>query len=295
MTRVRSITVSPALLHTALTSATTCMSLLIAGATPARAQVQQSYATTKQAVMVNGVWSAWVQQADVQQTAVAGGINAQVTIRGSYFGAPLMNLLAAALVGKAPEAQIQLATFNITSSAPPPTALKFSRPQLLEIDLPTADAASADPATFAFRFSQTSPETAPAPAGQPAPVTKAQLILQRNFRLDIDSIPGAYVSAVGPLVIGAASIVKGGGYPPLVVSSPALVPSSHPDWMNKWQTWLASGQPRSGTLTFLSADLRTPLLVERFSGLRLASITTVSGRPTFTLTMTGVSLQPAKY
>jgi hypothetical protein len=65
--------------------------------------------------------------------------------------------------------------------------------------------------------------------------------------------------------------------------------------MNRWQTWLASGQPRSGTLTFLAADLSTPLFVERFSGLRVASITTVSGRPTFTLTMTGLSIQPAKY
>ena len=291
MTRARSIRISLVQLYTTLA----CMALFFARATPARAQIQQSYATTKQAVMVNGVWSAWVQQADVQQTAVAGGISAQVTIRGAYLGAPLMNVLALALAGKAPEAKIQLATFNLTSSAPPATALKFSRPQLLEIDLPTADAASADAASFAVKFSQTSPESGQAPAGQPGPTTKAQVILQRNFRLDIDSIPGSYVSAVAPLVIGAASIVKGGGYPPLVVSATALASSAHPDWMNKWQTWLASGQPRSGTLTFLSADLRTPLLVERFSGLRVASITTVSGRPTFTLTMAGVSIESTKY
>jgi hypothetical protein len=208
MTRARSISASPTPLQTHITLATALMALFMAGTSPARAQVGQSYTTVRQAVMVNGVWSAWLQQADVQQTAITGGISAQVTIRGSYLGAPLMNVLTSALSGKAPEAQIQLAAFRISTSAPPATAFKFSRPQLLEIDLPAADAASTEAGAFVVKFSQTSPETGPAPAGQPNPVSKGQLILQRNFRLDIDSIPGAYVSTVGALAIGAVSITK---------------------------------------------------------------------------------------
>ena len=263
----------------------------IAAASSAHAQ---QYPSTMQAVMVNGVWSAWMQQADVVQTAnPKGGLNAQVTLHSNYLGAPLMELVTMALVGKQIDAKLELATFSFNNGAPL-SALHLVRPQVTEVNLPGADATTDAVASFGVKFSQVPAESGTPSSGKPSATQKSNLIYTRNFRFDVDSLPGKPVVSVAPLVIPASAVVKAAPYPTLIVSASPLANVAQQQWLAECQRWLASGQPRNGTLTFLSPNLTTPVLTERFTGLRVASIATVSGRPTVTLTMTAMSITPAK-
>src|SRR5262245_9038213 len=149
---------------------------LIAGASPAHAQ---QYASTMQAVMVNGVWSAWMQQADVVQTAnPKGGVNAQVTLRSNYLGAPLMELVTMVLAGKQIDAKVELATFSFNTGTPV-TALHLVRPQVTEVNLPGADATTDGVGSFGVKFSQVPAESGAPSSGKPYPTQKSNLIYTR--------------------------------------------------------------------------------------------------------------------
>ena len=148
--------------------------------------------------------------------------------------------------------------------------------------------------SFVVKFSQAPAQSGTPSLGKPVSTQKSGLISMRNFRLDIDSLPGKSVVSVAPLVVPAAAVVRAAPYPSLVVTASPLASAAQQQWLAECQRWLASGQPRNGTLTFLAPNLLTPVFTERFTGLRVASIATVSGRPTVTLTMAGMSIVPTK-
>ena len=246
-------------------------------------------APNHQALMVDGAWSGWVDQADVQQTAAKGGaVAAQVTVRTAYLGTPLLQLLSASLAGKARETKLQVATFN--GQLAPVSATKLGSAHLQEIDLPAVDAGSSAGVTFTIKFSPGVAEQGLPSGGAPGPNPRLQP-MQRNFRLDFDSLAGTYVSGVGALTLIPDDVARGAEFPTLVLSTSSLSTSAaYQKWSRDVQAWFTSGKPRNGTLTFLGPDMRTPLFVEQFRGLRVTSISTGSGKPTIHLSMTGMSI-----
>jgi hypothetical protein len=257
----------------------------------AGAQRMRNQMPTQQAIMVDGTWRAWMKQADVLQTAApGGGISPQLTVRGEILGAPLMSLVVAMLGGKPVSSEVQLETFDLNRGTGV-SAWKLSGARIQEVTLPAADASNTGVGSFAVKFSQDAADQVAPPAATLPSIATAPVIRQNMFRLDIDSIGGSYVMAVAPVVVTPAPVEKGAGLPPLVVTVRSGLPVQAQEQFAGWQQWFASGQPRGGTLTFLAADLRTPVLVERFSGLRVTSISSAAAASTVTLAMTGMSIE----
>jgi hypothetical protein len=109
------------------------------------------------------------------------------------------------------------------------------------------------------------------------------------FRLDIDGVSGSYVMTVAPVVV-TTGLVETPPPSPLIVTVRSGPTVQAQQQFAQWQQWFASGVPRGGTLTFLGANL-SPVLIERFSGLRVMSISSASGVSTVTIGMTGVGVE----
>jgi hypothetical protein len=303
-------------LHLRSTSVVTMVALFAAHPAVAGAQQRgmRNQTPTQQAIMVNGVWSAYVTQADVVQTvASGGGINAQVTVRGEMLGAPLMGLATAALAGTAGPAEVQLATLDLTRGTIIGT-VKLPTAQIQEVSLPAANASNTAAGSFAVKFYPAAAQQEPPPAATLPSITTSPVVRQHMFRLDIDSVGSEFVMAVAPviataLVAQATELAEKPATTELVTKrlTTGLVPTRPPpsplvvtvrsgptvqavQQFAQWQRWFASGETRGGTLTFFAADL-SPLLVERFSGLRVLSISSTSGVSTVTLGMTGVAVE----
>jgi hypothetical protein len=277
-------------LHLRSTSLVTMVALFAAHPAVAGAQRgMRNQMPTQQAIMVNGLWSAYVTQADVLQTAAPDGkINAQVTVRGEILGAPLMGLATAALAGNAEPAEVQLATLDLTRGTILGT-VKLPMAQIQEVSLPAANASSTAAGSFAVKFSPAAVAQEAPPAASLPSIALTPLVRQNMFRLDIDSVSGSYVMTVAPVVVTTGLVEKPPPPSPLVVTVRSGPTVQAQQQFAQWQQWFASGEPRSGTLSFLAADLR-PILVERFSGLRVMSISSASGVSTVTIGMTGVGV-----
>ena len=312
MTCIRSVFSFLIRAHMRSTTVVTMVALFAAHPAVAQRGVRNQ-TPTQQAIMVNGLWSAYVTQADVVQTAAPGGINAQVTVRGEMLGAPLMGLATAALAGKAGPAEVQLATLDLTRGTIIGT-MKLPTAQVQEVSLPAANAGNTTAGSFAVKFYPAAAQQEPPPAAAMPSITMSPVVRQHMFRLDIDSVSGENVMTVAPviatgLVQQAAELAEKPAATELVTKrlTTGLVPNRPPpsplvvtvrsgptvqavQQFTQWQQWFASGATKGGTLTFFAADL-SPLLVERFSGLRVISISSASGVSTVTIGMTGMGVE----
>jgi hypothetical protein len=257
---------------------------LAAGATgSAAAQV----ATTKQAIMVNGQWSAWVKQADVLQSAMpTGAMGAQVTIHATSLGTPLLGLMQSAVTGQLASTKLQLAAF--TYQLAPVSALNVGT-RIQEIDLPGADASNTGIPAFTIKFAQGIAEQGKPASGTPPmepPLTQALRL--NHFRLKFGDLDAAYTRTIAPMTITAGAKV-----PDLVITTSASSTSpAYQLWAKGLQAWFQSRLPRSGTLIYLAPDMVTPVFVEEFTGVVVKSIDTPTAAPgTVTLGLTGVSFK----
>src|SRR6185312_9044791 len=188
-------------LHLRSTSVVTIVALFAAHPAVVGAQRGvRNQTPTQQAIMVNGVWSAYVTQADVVQTvASGGGINAQVTVRGEMLGAPLMGLAKAALAGTAGPAEVQLATLDLSRGTIIGT-VKLPMAQIQEVSLPAANASNTAAGSFAVKFYPAAAQQEPPPAATLPSITTSPVVRQHMFRLDIDSVGGEFVMTVAPVI-----------------------------------------------------------------------------------------------
>jgi hypothetical protein len=266
---------------------------LIAAAPEAGAQSSRSYPNTQQALAVNGGWSGWIKQASTAQTqSPGGGIATQLTVESSTLEGPLANLVSNTLVGPAKPVDVQLVAYDIGTSSPVNT-MTVTGARLQEIDFPAADASSTAPLSFTVKFAPALTQPAAAAPKEPPVSSRVKAPLAAYFKLAIDSLPGSYVTSVGPIAVTATE--KGAQFPGLVVTYRFAATAQGQQQLAQLQQWFASAQPRNGTLTFMSADMKTAVLVEQFSGLRVTGISTSAGTSVVSMAMSGMRIQGAKY
>ncbi len=262
------------------------ISLLAAGA--AGGQIRTSTAT-RQGLVVNDQWN-WLSSADVFETKAGTAVSMQLTVHVPRLGGSLLDLVSQTLSTKeAVVAKTQLVGVDVNGK--PVISSSLAKPRIQEIHLPAVDASNRNPVAFAVKFFPAIETDAAAPTtlAPSATVQESQAMLASNFSFATDSIWRTAFSVDSMVVASPA---------PGVWTMPtlAVVVRSDAATANALQKWLASGLPKDGTLTFLSPNLATPLLIERFYGLRVQSMATVPEpanavqRMKVTMTMTGIRL-----
>jgi len=244
-------------------------------------------ATTKQGILVNGQWSAWIKQADVLQSAMsAGAMGAQVTIHATSLGTPLLGLMESALTGRPLPTKLQLATY--TYQLAPVSALNVGT-QIQEIDLPGADANNTGIPAFTIKFAQGLAEQGkPAILAPPMDQPSTQPLRLNHFRLNFGDLDANITRTIAPM-----SITLGAKVPDLVITTnPPSTSLAYQAWSKGLQAWFQSRASRGGTLQYLSNDMMTTLFAVNFTGVVVKSIDTPTGAPaTVTLGLTGVSFK----
>ena len=263
--------------------------LIVAGA-PITADAQTS---NRQALMIGGTWSGWIDSARVAQSTLStGAISTQVSIQTSYLAAPLLNLIAASIAGKLPSTSLVLSTFSSTGS--PVSLVKVGYPRIQEVDLPAADTRNTAPILVGVKFVPATAELG-TPGSYPGPNPSGQALHSNYFHLQFDSLDATTAISIAPMSLVLTDVLK--GILPYLVLTTAVTTSTSPVSSQLWATgvqkWLQSQTTKSGTLTFLASDFKTPLLVVRFAGVRVKSIVNTTTNPVVTFTMTGIGIQGA--
>jgi hypothetical protein len=269
------------------------MLLLLVMASHAGAQASRSYITNRQALAVNGGWTGYMKQASLAQTpAPDGGIATQLTVESSMLDGPLMSLVSNTLVGAVKPVDIQLVTYDMHMT--PVNTTTMANARLQEIDFPAADASSTAALSFTVKFAPAVTQTGTAAPKEPPPLTaNVKGAVASRFTFAIDGLPGNYVAGVGPIAVTATE--KGALLPGLVATYRFAATPQGQQQLAQLQQWFASGQPRNGTLTFLSPDFKTAVLVEQFSGLRVTGVSTSAGTSIVNMAMSGMRITGAKY
>jgi hypothetical protein len=257
---------------------------LVAGVT---ASADAQVATTKQGILVNGQWSAWVKQTDVLQSAMTtGAMGAQVTIHATSLGTPLLTLMESALTGRPLATKLQLASY--TYQLAPVSALNVGT-KIQEIDLPGGDASSTAIPVFTVKFAQGLAEQGkPAILAPPMDQPPTQPLRLNHFRLNFGDLDANLTRTVSPMTITPGAKVSD----LVITTSPPSTSPSYQVWAKGLQAWFQSRTPRGGTLAYLSNDMMTTLFAVNFTGVVVKSIDTPTGAPaTVTLGLTGVSFK----
>ncbi len=189
---------------------------------------------------------------------------------------PLTEFIESALSGR--PRSVDAAIYEMDYEHKVKSEIDLHGARIQEVDFPQAFAASREVAKFAVKLF-------PAPGGTHPGTGQRKMQTDNNpqkkflladFLLQIPgvdcrwvskvSIPPAVASAKGALIVQGTLSVR--------------VASNH---AADFATWLASPNPRYGTLTFLAPDLKTPLAVVRLAGMRIQSITTSGALETVTI------------
>jgi hypothetical protein len=239
------------------------------------------------ALMINTYWSGWMNQAQVLQTALpTGGTGAGISVQTSYLAPPLLDLIAQSMAGKLSTPALQLATYS--SNGQPLTLVKLVS-RIQQIDLPAVDASNTGPVLVGVKFAQ-APFESGKPTTFPPANPKVQVLRSSNFHLQFDSLDATTAISIAGMSVVLPDVMKGGGLPQLVLRYSATTGSAQ-TFIKGLQQWFQSQTSRNGTLTFLDTDLRTPILIVRYRGLRVVSNSVGTATPTATFTMTGINLQ----
>lgn len=264
--------------------------IVIAAGTPAAADAQSW--NVQGVTSMSTTWGAWVTGAQVLQTVLStGGAAAQLTVQTSYLPTPLLDFIAATLGGKAPSTKLLLTTVSSTGTLS--SLMSIGGTHLQEIDLPAADAGNIGPAPVGLTFAAAS-----AAVGKPSVFPPGNLPGQdlhaRYFHLQFDSLDATTAMVVKSMKIVLPDALQG-KLPQLVLTySVSTTSGPSQTFANGLQKWFASQTTRNGTLTFFTSDFKTPLMVERFRGLRVLSINTINpAAPIATFALTGISVQSA--
>lgn len=262
--------------------------LIVAGA-PAAADAQTS---NRQALMIGGTWSGWIDSAQVAQSTLStGAISTQVSIQTSYLAAPLLNFIAASVAGKLPSTKLALSTFS--SSGSQISLVNIGYPRIQEVDLPAADARNTGPIFVGVKFAPATAEMG-TPTSYPGSNPPGQALHGNYFHLKFDSLDATTATSIAPMSVVLAEVFKG-NLPQLVLTTTTAQPA-YSTWSSGLQTWLKSQTTRNGTLTFLASDFKTTLLLVRFGGVRVKSIINTTTGPVVTFTMTAIGIQgPVTY
>lgn len=309
MTRTRFVAPSGTRSAARTVAAGLLLTIVAAGRQPAAGQAQahavssdRSYTAPKQVLFVDGRQSDGLRHANIVQMAASGGATTLVMVQTGVPGTPLMQLIAAALVGTAPKTAVEVATFDYNGQ--PQDAITLPNARIQEIDLPGMDGSSKNAVRVTVKFFPTvaTQSTPSEPMGQLPPTKMA---LESDFRLAIDGVDCTHVAGVGALTITLPPNLPAGRMKTLgrhpAVAFPPLVVTVSRNFAGPFQQWLASGSPKNGSLTFLSADMKTPFFVLNFTGLRITTITneTSAGsgsvlRSTVTMSVSGMSVASSK-
>lgn len=274
--------------HIVRRAATSAAIVLVVAGAPAAVVAQTS---TRQAVMIGSTWIGWVDTAQVTQTALStGGSTALVTIHTSYAAPALLQLIAEAVAGKVGTVALQVAIYSSTGT--PLSLVKIGSTRITEIDVPAANASSSAPTQIVVKFAAGSAEVGK-PTTFPAQNALGQYLHSNYFRLQFDSLNASTAASVASMAILLPDALKGVNLPRITVTTGASTSLASQAWIDGITKWFKSQAPRNGTLTFISSDLKTAMLVVGFQGVRVYSTTNLSTTGPIVFTMTGICLQCA--
>jgi hypothetical protein len=278
---------------------------------------ERAYAASRFGLMLDGVFVGFVQSAE--GGSVVGQVVAEPTPVGpprkhlasvdfepillqigAGMGRPLYDWIASVLDGNPVRKSGEIIAVDANYATV--SRVEFSNAAIASIGLPAMDASSKEPAYIMLELSpeftrRRMGDGATLPAGI---ATKSGRWLRSNFKLDISGLQGATsrVATIEALTITRKSAASEIGAGRDYVEEPDsidianlvfTVPESGAEPLSSWhEDFVVRGnngqdEERTGTLEYLSPDLKTPLLTIRFSGLGIFSLSpekSVSGQDT---------------
>ncbi|WP_146645595.1 hypothetical protein [Labilithrix luteola] len=247
----------------------------------------------------------------IEQSATnlsAKGAEQMIVVSPAAMSAGFWSWLTPAFAGQDPKRTVTVVGF---ADARPAIASQLPSASLRTFALPALEANNRSPVTFslttnAATIQQTTPLDARLSSG-------SRPWLTSDYRVEIDGMPTSRVASVSPITISFASRPQPpAGVHPVAVGSPKTVTkgtsvTSSPLVIKvasadapAFQQWLASAATtkRSGSLKFLTQDLREPHLTVSFKALTITKVSSdtasqgPAGRATVEMNVEGIALSP---